>query len=277
MTNNEKSVLLEKRNHIGYITLNRPEKLNAIRHHDYIILDDLITELDKDKDIRVILLTAKGKAFSVGDDFEGYPGGPNENLTKEDPFYGPIFQGKLLEAQLSGFRIPLQKSSLTLMNSGKVGIAAVNGACWAPEILYAMDFVIAADVATFGQGDVMVGICPGGGSTQTLPRLLGRRRAIELILRPRAITAKEAYRIGLVNTVVPLDRLMPEAEALAQEMMAHPESAIKLTKMAITKAHDLPLIEGLDIEQLFMSLSIQNEEVRDFGKKFFSAKKRKGK
>jgi enoyl-CoA hydratase/carnithine racemase len=273
----EQPVLLKKRNHIGYITLNRPERLNAMRHHDYELLDDLITECDKDDNIKIIILTGKGKAFSVGDDFEGYTGGPKENLTKNDHYYGLLGQGKFLEAQLSGFRIPLQKSSLTLMNSGKVCIAALNGVCWAPEILYAVDFVIAADVASIGQGDIMIGICPGGGSTQTLPRLLGRRRAIEVILRPRAISAQEAYRIGLVNKVVPLARLMPEVEALAKEMMVYPSHAIKLTKMAITKAQELPIVDGLDLEQWYMNISSQSEYTRNFAKNFWAKKKSKNK
>jgi len=277
MAKNEQPVLLKKRNQIGYITLNRPEKLNAMRHHDYEILDDMITECDKDDTIKVIILTGKGKAFSVGDDFEGYTGGPKENLTKKDHYYGLLSQNKYLEAQLSGFRIPLQKSSLTLMNSGKVCIAALNGVCWAPEILYAMDFVIAADVAAIGQGDIMIGICPGGGATQTLPRLLGRRRAIEFILRPKQISAQEAYRIGLVNKVVPLAQLMPEAEALANELKVYPSSAIKLTKMAITKAQELPLVDGLDLEQWYMNISVQSEYHKNFAKNFWAKKNSKKK
>ena len=277
MAGNEQFILLEKRDQIGYITFNRPEKLNAIRWEDYILLDDLVNDCERDDNVRVIILTGKGRAFSAGDDIEGYPGSGEESVIKGDPGMAFIVEGKYLQAQLSGYQIPLQKTCLTLLNSGKVSIAAVNGVCWAPEILYAMDFVIAADVATFAQGDVRNGLCPGGASTQMLPRLLGRRRAIEFLLMAEEISAEEAYRIGLVNKVVPLSQLMPEAEALAKKMIAHPLSSIKLVKQAVTKAQDLPLREGLEIEQWYSSISIQSEAFQTFYQEFLARKKAKGK
>ena len=277
MAGNEQFILLEKRDQIGYITFNRPEKLNAIRWEDYILLDDLVNDCERDDNVRVIILTGKGRAFSAGDDIEGYPGSGQESVIKGDPGMAFVVEGKYLQAQLSGYQIPLQKTCLTLLNSGKVSIAAVNGVCWAPEILYAMDFVIAADVATFAQGDVRNGLCPGGASTQMLPRLLGRRRAIEFLLMAEEISAEEAYRIGLVNKVVPLSQLMPEAEALAKKMIAHPLSSIKLVKQAVTKAQDLPLREGLEIEQWYSSISIQSEAFQTFYQEFLARKKAKGK
>ncbi len=277
MAGKEQFILLQKRDQIGYITFNRPEKLNAIRWEDYILLDDLVNDCEGDDNVRVIILTGKGRAFSAGDDIEGYPGSGEESVIKGDPGMAFVVEGKYLEAQLSGYQIPLQKTCLTLLNSGKVSIAAVNGVCWAPEILYAMDFVIAADVATFAQGDVRNGLCPGGASTQMLPRLLGRRRAIEFLLMAEEISAEEAYRIGLVNKVVPLSQLMPEAEALAKKMIAHPLSSIKLVKQAVTKAQDLPLREGLEIEQWYSSISIQSEAFQTFYQEFLARKKAKGK
>ncbi|MCK4722289.1 MAG: enoyl-CoA hydratase/isomerase family protein [Dehalococcoidia bacterium] len=275
MAGNEQFILLQKRDQIGYITFNRPEKLNAIRWEDYILLDDLVNDCERDNNVRVIILTGKGRAFSAGDDIEGYPGSGEESVIKGDPGMAFIVEGKYLQAQLSGYQIPLQKTCLTLLNSGKVSIAAVNGVCWAPEILYAMDFVIAADVATFAQGDVRNGLCPGGASTQILPRLLGRRRAIEFLLMAEEISAEEAYRIGLVNKVVPLSQLMPEAEALAKKMIAHPLSSIQLVKQAVTKAQDLPLREGLEIEQWYSSISIQSEAFQAFYQEFLARKKLK--
>lgn len=277
MAGNEQFILLQKRDQIGYITFNRPEKLNAIRWEDYILLDDLVNDCERDDNVRVIILTGKGRAFSAGDDIEGYPGSGQESVIKGDVGMAFVVEGKYLQAQLSGYQIPLQKTCLTLLNSGKVSIAAVNGVCWAPEILYAMDFVIAADVATFAQGDVRNGLCPGGASTQMLPRLLGRRRAIEFLLMSEEISAEEAYRIGLVNKVVPLSQLMPEAEALAKKMIAHPLSSIQLVKQAVTKAQDLPLREGLEIEQWYSSISIQSEAFQTFYQEFLAKKKAKGK
>ena len=276
MASNEQPILLEKHDQVGYITFNRPEKLNAIRWEDYILLDDMVNDCDSDDNIRVIILTGKGRAFSAGDDIEGYPGSGQESVIKGDPGMALVVEGKYLQAQLAGYQIPLQKTCLTLLNSGKVSIAAVNGVCWAPEILYAMDFVIAADAATFAQGDVRNGLCPGGASTQLLPRLLGRRRAIEFLLLSEEISAQEAYRIGLVNKVVPLSQLMPEAEALAKKMIARPLSSIKLVKTAVTKAQDLPLKDGLEVEQWYSSISIQSEAFQTFYRAFQARKKAKG-
>ena len=268
-------ILLEKRDKIAYITFNRPEKLNAIRWQDYILLYDHFKECEEDKNIRAIILTGKGRAFSAGDDLEGYPGSGQESVIMGNHGIALAMQGKYLELQLSGYQDYLQKTCMLIMNSGIVSIAAVNGVCWAPEILYAMDFVIAADVARIAQGDVRNGICPGGGSTQILPRLLGRRRAIEFILSSTEISAEEAYRIGLVNKVVPLADLMTEAEALARHMIERPYHSIKLVKMAVTKAQELPLTDGLALEGWYSGISIQSEYFQTFFKKFMDRKKQK--
>jgi len=275
VANSEQPILLEKRGQIGYITFNRPEKLNAIRPHDYILFDDLVNECERDDNVRAIIVTGKGRAWSAGDDIEAWYGPRQESYMEGDPGIALILKSKYLELELSGWKVPMHKTCLTLLNSGKVSIAAVNGICFIPEYLYAMDFAIAADVATFAQGDVRAGLCPGGASTQLAPRVLGRRRATELILLCEEISAQEAYRVGLVNKVVPLAQLMPEAEALAKKLMAYPLSAIKLTKMAMTKAQDLPLNEGLDIEQWYMELSTQGE-FKNFAQKFLAEKKAKG-
>jgi len=268
-------ILLEKRDKIAYITFNRPEKLNAIRWQDYILLYDHFKECEEDKNIRAIILTGKGRAFSAGDDLEGYPGSGQESVIMGNPGIALAMQGKYLELQLSGYQDFLQKTCMLIMNSGIVSIAAVNGVCWAPELLYAMDFVIAADVARIAQGDVRNGICPGGGSTQILPRLLGRRRAIEFILSSTEISAEEAYRIGLVNKVVPLADLMTEAEALARHMIERPYHSIKLVKMAVTKAQELSLTDGLALEGWYSGISIQSEYFQTFFKKFMERKRQK--
>ena len=268
-------ILLEKRDKIAYITFNRPEKLNAIRWQDYMVLYDHFKACEEDKNIRAIILTGKGKAFSAGDDLDGYPGSGQESVIMGNPGIGLIVQQKYLELELSDYQDYLQKTCVLIMNSGIVSIAAVNGVCWAPEILYAMDFVIAADVARIAQGDVRNGICPGGGSTQILPRALGRRRALEIILTSAEMSAEEAYRIGLVNKVVPLADLMTEAESLAKHMIERPYHSIKLVKKAITKAQDLPLSDGLSVEGWYSSISIQSEHFQTFFKKFMERKKQK--
>jgi len=277
VVNGEQSILLEKRDRIAYITFNRPEKLNAIRWEDYALLDDMINECDKDDDVRVVIVTGKGRAFSAGDDMDGYPGSGNEEAMKGEPGIALMMEGKFLEAKLSDYQISLQKTCMTILNSAKVFIAAVNGLCWVPEIVYPMDFVIAADVATFSQADASIGLSPGGGGTQLLPRLLGRRHAIEFLLMSEEISAEEAYRIGLVSRVVPAGELIQEAEALAKKMIARPASSIKLVKMAVTRAQDLPLKDGLELEEWYCSIATQSESFRSFYQKFLARKQAKGK
>jgi enoyl-CoA hydratase/carnithine racemase len=118
-----------------------------------------------------------------------------------------------------------------------------------------------------------MGLVPGGTSTQILPRLLGRRRAIEFLLLSEEFSVEDAYRMGIVNKVVPLDRLMLEAETVAKKIIAHPSHAVQLTKKAITKAQDLPLKEGLEMEDLYYRLSRQKNTLGTFAQKFLNKKR----
>lgn len=265
------AILLEKRKGIAYITFNRPKVLNAFRPMDYCLLDDLVNDCDQDPKVRAIIFTGKGRAWSVGDDVAVALRGPAQRkLVAEDPVQALIWDGKYLELAMSRRLIATQQTCKTLLNSGKVAIAAVNGICYIAEYLYAMDFVLAAEHATFAQGDVKVGICPIGSSTQLAPRVLGRRRATELLLKAELIPAQEACRLGLVNQVVPAERLMEEAEALARQVSRYSASAIKLTKLLMTKAQELPLQEGLEQEVLMCGLSLQSGDYERYARKFLA-------
>ncbi|MCB1674956.1 MAG: enoyl-CoA hydratase/isomerase family protein [Halioglobus sp.] len=277
MSNENEAILLEKRGKIAYITFNRPEVLNAFRPIDYYLLDDLVNDCDNDPEIRAIIFTGKGRAWSVGDDVAvAVSGEQHEKWVAQDPVQDLMWKEKNLELAMSRQLIATQKTCLTLLNSGKVSIAAVNGICYIAEYLYAMDFVVAAEHATFAQGDIKIGICPIGSSTQLAPRVLGRRRATELLLNPELIPASEAYRLGLVNKVVPAEQLMKEAETIANRSAGYSASAIKLTKMLMTKAQDnLSLQEGLEQEVLMCSLSLQSGDYKRYAEEFFSKKEKK--
>jgi enoyl-CoA hydratase len=244
-------ILLEKKDKIAYIMFNRPEKLNPLRNIEYDLLDDLVNECERDDDIHAVIITGKGRSFCAGDDMRGMG-----DIGRAATTINTLKAHNYLDWELKGLWHPLHQTVKTIYNSGKVYIGAVNGICWMPEILYAMDFVIAADIATFAQADIRIGICPGGGSTQTLTRALGRRRAIELLLLPEPISAQEAYRIGIVNKVVARANLMAEAEALANKIIIYSPKAIAMIKRAVTKAQDgIPFEEGLRLEQLYSAFT----------------------
>ncbi|MDD5288518.1 MAG: enoyl-CoA hydratase/isomerase family protein [Dehalococcoidales bacterium] len=255
----KKTILLEKKGHIAYITLNRPEKLNIMSLVEYQLLDDYVNDCEKDDNIRVMIFTGKGKAFSAADDMEWWA------------TYKPI--SGLTICYPSGKNIT-QKTNMTIQRSGKVSIAAVNGICWLVGLIFSCDFVIAAEGATFTDGDVRNGICPGSTETVSLTRLLGRRRALEMILTSDTITAQEAYRIGLVNKVVPLDKLMPEAEALARKITAHPPYAIRMAKASILRAQDLPFDEAVDAESFYSAMTVQFGPMARTAKAFLKRKKK---
>ena len=270
------AILLEKRGTTACITFNRPKVLNALRPLDYHLLDDLVNDCERDPKIRAIIFTGKGRAWSVGDDINvALDGKQRRKWIEKDPVQSLQWTGRFMELAMSQRLIATQQTCKTLLNSGKVSIAAVNGICYIAEYLYAMDFVIAAEHATFAQGDIKIGICPVGSSTQILPRVLGRRRATELLLNPELIPASEAFRLGLVNKVVPAEQLMPEAEKLARRIAGYSYPAIKLTKILMTKAQDLPLQEGLEQEVLLSGLSLQSGDYEKFAKSFLARRRRK--
>jgi len=273
MESEGKGFILEKHDKIAYIIFNRPEKLNAFRQKEYELFVEMVNEIEADDNIGAVIVTGKGRGWTSGDDLDEMPMHLYPYLFSEDPNEQDPLKYLLHWSQYLPYHI-IVEALQTIMNSGKVYIAAVNGVCYQNELLYFMDFVISADTATFAQGDVSrMGIVGAAGSTQTLPRLLGRRRALEIILTGDEISAQEAYRIGLVNKVVPSENLMEEAEALARKVASYPQHAIKLTKMAITKAQDLPLKQGLEIEGYYSRISHDREHYGKFAKTFLAERK----
>jgi enoyl-CoA hydratase len=257
------TVKLEKKDQIAYMTFNRPEKGNALTYEDYETFRDMVLELDKDKAIRVLIITGAGdRFFSAGDDLGEYPGADDTN-----PWSGEKNIPKLItqiHAAVVGWR--------HFWEWDKITITALNGICSVAEMVYFSDFVIASENATIGQPEVGMGVMPGGGGTQMLPRLVGIRRAMEICLLSEYMSAEEAYRIGLVNKVVPLSELMPTAEALAQKVLAMPPASLNLCKKAILKAQDIPLDEGMLIERAYCNSLSQTEDFAARMKAFMAKK-----
>jgi enoyl-CoA hydratase len=225
------NIRLEKRPPLAVVTLDRPKVLNALNVDTFNDLDDVSKELGGDESIRVVLLTGAGeRAFAAGADIREL-----EALTAEEGktfalrgqaiFRGIETLGKPVIACIQGF--------------------ALGGGC---ELAMACTLRIAADNARLGQPEVKLGLIPGYGGSQRLPRLVGRSAALKLLLTGAVIDAQEALRIGLVDEVVPAGELMKRAEALALEIAGNAPLAISGVLRAVDEGLDLPLDQALMVE-----------------------------
>jgi enoyl-CoA hydratase/carnithine racemase len=244
-----KTVLYEVRDGIAYITMNRPERHNATRHLEYELLGQYVREADRDDNVRAVILSGKGKNFSVSDDISGMQA-EGHDLVSND-IYEYFVNQKWADWVAQGEPLgPFQEMCKIMLESGKIYIAAVQGLCLLTEILHPMDFVLAAEDAMFTQPDIVIGQVSVGSSTVVLPRTVGRRRALELLLDPTPFSAEEAYRRGFINKVVPLPDLMTEAVALAKKLIVYNPKTIGIIKKLITRSQG-PVDEFLKMEQLF--------------------------
>jgi len=226
-----KYVRFEKKDGIGWIQFNRPEKLNALNSDVLRDLETVITHCEQDNDIRVLVLRGNEKAFAAGADIE--------NMSRGDI---------KLAYELTDLTLRTQERLADLPKPTIAAISgyALGGGC---EVALCCDFRIAADNAVLGQPEITLGIIPGGGGTQRLTRLVGVGAAVELIFLGGMIKAERAKQIGLVNKVVPLDRLESEANSLASKLMERPAMALRAAKTAMRKGLSTSLKEGLQIEQ----------------------------
>ena len=231
------NVLYERKSGIAYMTLNRPKVLNALNTPTWTDLRTAFEDAKADKSVRGVILTGAGdKAFIAGADIS--------ELAHVDAF----------EAEESS---RFGQGVLDLIeNLGKPVIAAVNGyaldgGC---ETAMACTIRVAAEHAKFGQPEVTLGLIPGGGGTQRLPRLVGKGRALQLILSGGMIDAQEAHRIGLVNEVVPAGDLLTRAEAILKQIFANAPIAVKFSLEAVNRGLETNLAEGLSLEASLFGL-----------------------
>jgi enoyl-CoA hydratase len=225
------NVLLEKKGHIGYVTLHRPEVLNCFDYATLCQLGDIVERLHFDRDIRVVIFTGAGdKAFSAGADLK-------ERKT-------------LTEAQVRRNVKKIRDVFQAVANLPQPTIAAVNGYALGGgfELMLACDFRIAVKEAVMGLTEVSWAIIPGAGGTQRLPRLIGEMKAKELIFTARKITAEQAYEYGLLTKVVEREQLLSSCEELAYEMLKNGPIALRQAKYAIQQGLNVDLQTGLAIE-----------------------------
>jgi len=247
------NVLVTKEGAIGIVQLNRPKVLNAL---NFEIMSELVSELeelDREETVKVIILTGGERTFAAGADLTEMSQATPVDLVLDRRF-------ELWDR--------IRKISKPI-------IAAVSGYCLGGgnELAMNCDLIVASETATFGQPEVNVGIIPGAGGTQRLPRVVGKYKAMEMILTGKSISADEAYRIGLVNHVVPPESLMEEAKKIATDIASKPPISIRSAKEAILKAQDTTLEVGLEFERKAFYMLFATEDGKEGMKAFLEKRK----
>jgi enoyl-CoA hydratase len=247
------TVIVDKTAPIAVVTLNRPQSLNAL---SYALVKDLalaMQELDADNDIRVIIVTGGEKVFAAGADIK--------EMAERGPFDERIQERLAYRDKINRIRKPVIAA---------VSGFALGGGC---ELAMSCDIIIASETARFGQPEVNLGIIPGSGGTQRLAHVLGKHRAMELVLTGDMITAAEAERFGLVNRVFPVELFLEEAKNLGRKIAAKPVLAVRAAKEAVLKSANTALDEGLEFERKSFYLLFASEDKSEGMKAFLEKRK----
>jgi enoyl-CoA hydratase len=237
------NVIVARDGAVAVVTLNRPQALNAL---SYGLVKDLslaLQTLDADDEIRVMIVTGGEKVFAAGADIK--------EMASLGPFDSPVIERLAFRDRIHDIAKPIIAA---------VSGFALGGGC---ELAMSCDIIIASETARFGQPEVNLGIIPGSGGTQRLTHILGKHRAMELILTGDFLTAGEAERLGLVNRVVPVELLLEEALNTARRIATKPVLAIRAAKQAVLKAANAPLDEGLDYERKSFYLLLSSDDRRE--------------
>lgn len=238
-----KSIEFSVEDGIATITLNRPEAMNALNRDLIGELEEAVDQIGQDPKVRVVVITGAGeKAFAAGAD---------------------IYEFKTMNAvEALNFVQQVQRVYNKIERLPQPVLAAVNGYALGGgcELMMACDIIYACEHAKFGLPEINLGLIPGAGGTQRLPRLIGEPRAKEMLFTGEMIDAQEACRIGLVNRVVPADELMPEVRKLAERIKSKSSVALRAVKEAVEEGYDLDLVKGLAIEAKLLALCFSTED-----------------
>ena len=246
------NILVETRGRVGLVTLNRPKALNALNDPLMNELGDALAKFEADDNIGAIVITGSEKAFAAGADIGAM----------KDWGYMDVYKSEYITRNWE--RLKQVRKPVIAAVAGY----ALGGGC---ELAMACDFIIAADSAKFGQPEITIGTMPGFGGTQRLPRAVGKAKAMDWCLTGRMIDAAEAERAGLVSRVVPADRLLDEALAVAGQIASFSLPVVMKVKEAVNRAYESSLAEGLLFERrefhATFALDDQKEGMRAFVEK----------
>jgi len=253
-----KRIIYEKKDGVAWITLNNPERYNALDYEMRKELKEALEDAAKDENIRAVVIRGSGKAFSAGADIKAFLE------------WTPLKAMEVLKEVGTSLVI-----SRIIREMPKPVIAAVHGYCLGGgfELAQACDIIIASEDAVFGQPEINVGLIPGGGGTQRLPRLIGEKKAKELIFTGDRVSAKDMAELGLVNKVVPPDKLMDAVNELLEKIKSKSPIIIAAAKEAINASMEMNLMEGLKYEAQIFTKLFATEDQKEGAKAFLEKRK----
>ena len=241
------NILVETRGRVGLITLNRPKALNALNDALMDELGDALAKFDADENIGCMVITGSERAFAAGADIGAM----------KDWSYMDVYKSEYITRNWERIR------SVRKPVIAAVAGFALGGGC---ELSMMCDFTIAADTAKFGQPEIKLGIIPGAGGTQRLPRAVSKAKAMDLVLTARMMDAAEAERAGLVSRVVPADKLLEEALAAANQICEYSLPSVMAAKESVNRAYESTLNEGILFERrMFHSLFATEDQKEGMG------------
>jgi enoyl-CoA hydratase/carnithine racemase len=224
-------IIYEKRDGVGYVTLNRPKALNAYNLQMRDELYQVLGAIEDDPEVRVVIFKGAGeKAFCAGADLTEFLTAPSPIIARQVRWERPVWE----------IFLGITKPIIVALHGYVLGDGV--------EIAMCCDIRLAAEDVQFGVPETGLGIIPAAGGSQTLPRVIGRARTLEMLLSGRWVKAEEALRIKLVNQVVSREDLLPAAERLADKIKSHSPLALSYAKQAVTRGLDMSLEQGLELE-----------------------------
>ncbi len=250
------NILVETRGRVGLVTLNRPKALNALNDALMNELGDALAKFDADDGIGAMVISGSDKAFAAGADIGAM----------KDWGYMDVYKGEYITRNWERMR------SIRKPVIAAVAGYALGGGC---ELALMCDIIIAADTAKFGQPEIKLGIIPGAGGTQRLPRAVGKAKAMDLVLTARMMDAAEAERAGLVSRVVPADKLIDEALAAAAQIAEFSLPSVMMAKEAVNRAYESPLAEGMLFERRLFHALFATEDQKEGMAAFVEKRKAK--